>query len=66
VVYMFQVYQHRFWRADPAAAAAPSPLPLRALTATLALLILVAGLWPEPLLALSNSAVDGLLAGRTG
>jgi len=66
VVYMFQVYQHRFWRPDPAAAVAPSPLPLRALTVTLALLILATGLWPEPLLALSNSAVDTLLAGRPG
>ena len=66
VVYMFQVYQHRFWRPDPDAAVAPSPLPLRALTVTLALLILATGLWPEPLLALSNSAVDTLLAGRPG
>jgi multicomponent Na+:H+ antiporter subunit D len=51
---------------DPDAAVAPSPLPLRALTVTLALLILATGLWPEPLLALSNSAVDTLLAGRPG
>jgi multicomponent Na+:H+ antiporter subunit D len=63
---MFQVYQHRFWRADPAGAAALSSLPLRAVTATLALFVLVTGLWPEPLLALSDSAVDALLAGRTG
>jgi hypothetical protein len=31
----------------------------------LALLVLAAGLWPEPLLLLSGQAVDALLAGGT-
>jgi multicomponent Na+:H+ antiporter subunit D len=65
LVYMFQVYQHRFWRAD-APAGRSSPLPLRMLTAALALLVLLAGLWPEPLLALSGLAADALLAGGPG
>jgi multicomponent Na+:H+ antiporter subunit D len=68
LVYMFQVYQHRFWRPDPHAdaVAVSSPLPLRAVTAAVAVLVLAAGLWPEPLLALSGHAVDALLTGRTG
>jgi multicomponent Na+:H+ antiporter subunit D len=66
LVYMFQVYQHRFWRPDRSAAAVPSPLPLRMPAAVLAVLVLVTGLWPEPLLSLSGSAVDALLTGGTG
>lgn len=61
LVYMFQVYQHHFWRADSPAPGAVSPLRLRAVTAALALLVLATGLWPELLLALSGSAVDSLL-----
>ncbi len=61
LVYLFQVYQRRFWRRDPSATGAASPLPQRLLTAALALLVLVAGLWPEPLLLLSGHAVDALL-----
>ncbi|MDQ3765430.1 MAG: oxidoreductase [Actinomycetota bacterium] len=66
LVYLFQVYQHRFWRADPSTVGAVSPLSLRALTAALALLVLATGLWPEPLLALSGSAVEALLTRRFG
>jgi multicomponent Na+:H+ antiporter subunit D len=68
LVYLFQVYQHRFWRPEPHAVVVPaaSPLRLRAVTAVLAVLVLAAGLWPEPLLALSDSAVDALLSRRTG
>lgn len=65
LVYMFQVYQRRFWRPDPRATGAASPLPQRLFTAALALLVLAAGLWPEPLLLLSGQAVDALLAGGT-
>ena len=60
---MFQVYQRRFWREDPSAQGTASPLPLRLLTATVALLVLAAGLWPEPLLAVSDRAAEALLAG---
>ncbi len=66
LVYMFQVYQRRFWRTEPSAGDVVSPLPQRLLTAVLALLVLTAGLWPEPLLALSGHAADILLAGAPG
>lgn len=65
LVYMFQVYQRRFWREGATLAGAVSPLPQRLLVAVLALLVLGAGLWPEPLLALSGQAVDALLAGAS-
>ena len=63
LIYMFQIYQRRFWRPDAAAAQPASPLAVRALTAALAALVLAAGLWPEPLLAMSGRAADGLLDG---
>lgn len=66
LVYMFQVYQHRFWRPDRSAAAVPSPLSLRTPAAVLAVLVLVTGLWPEPLMSLSGSAVEALLTRGTG
>ncbi|MEU7478369.1 proton-conducting transporter membrane subunit [Lentzea sp. NPDC042327] len=66
LVYLFQVYQRRFWREGPPPAGARSPLPQRLITAVLALLVLATGLWPEPLLALSGQAVDALLAGAPG
>ena len=45
------------------AEARPARLPLRLLTAAVALLVLAAGLWPEPLLAVSDRAAEALLAG---
>ncbi|GAB1516135.1 Na+/H+ antiporter subunit D [Actinophytocola sp. KF-1] len=66
LVYMFQVYQRRFWRTEPPSADVVSSLPQRLLTAVLAVLVLVTGLWPEPLLALSSHAADILLAGAPG
>ena len=36
---------------------------LRLLTVAVALLVLAAGLWPEPLLAVSGSAVEALITG---
>ncbi|MBP2335589.1 multicomponent Na+:H+ antiporter subunit D [Saccharothrix coeruleofusca] len=65
LVYLFQVYQRRFWRADPQAVGAASPLAQRLLTAALALLVLALGVWPEPLLAFSGHAVEALLAGNS-
>ncbi|WP_214366267.1 complex I subunit 5 family protein [Pseudonocardia sp. H11422] len=65
LVYMFQMYQRAFWRA-PAPAGPASPLPLRLLTTAVALLVLVAGVWPEPLLAASGRAAEGLLPGAAG
>ena len=62
-VYMFQVYQHDFWRGGREGP--PSPVGLRLLTGVLALLVLGVGLWPEPLLALSRDAALAL-EGRSG
>jgi multicomponent Na+:H+ antiporter subunit D len=61
LVYMFQMYQGRFWRQDPTASVVVSPLPLRVLAAGMAVLVLAVGLWPEPLLAVSARAADALL-----
>ncbi|HEY4631606.1 MAG TPA: proton-conducting transporter membrane subunit [Blastococcus sp.] len=64
LVYMFQTYQREFWRTDHPVSGV-SALPLRALVAALALLVLAAGLWAEPLLVLSERAADAL-SGRSG
>ena len=66
LVYMFQIYQVRFWRDDPAPRGPASPLPLRVLTAAVALLVVATGLWPEPLLAVSGRAAEALLTGAAG
>jgi len=60
-VYMFQMYQREFWRTPPADH--PSRWPLQLLPAMLAVLVLAAGLWPEPLLALSRDAAALLSRG---
>ncbi|CAM2835986.1 oxidoreductase [Mycobacterium intermedium] len=63
LVYMFQVYQRRFWRpADPSAAVVEvSALPARALVLGFAVLVLAAGLAAEPLLSLCQDGADVLL-----
>ncbi|EHR62868.1 complex I subunit 5 family protein [Saccharomonospora cyanea] len=69
LVYLFQVYQHVFWhRSGPVGESAigeawheASPLPLRTLMLVLAFVVLGAGLWPEPLLALSGRAAEALI-----
>lgn len=62
-VYMFQIYQHDFWRgARPEGA---SRIALRAPGIVLGLLLLALGLWPEPLLAVSREAAEVLAGGRT-
>ena len=66
LVYMFQVYQRRFWRADPSAQGPASSLALRLLAAAVALVVLATGLWPEPLLAVSGRAAEALLVGGPG
>jgi multicomponent Na+:H+ antiporter subunit D len=62
-VYMFQIYQHAFWRPE-AAVGDVSPPVLRGLTLGLAAVVVAIGIWPEPLLALSGGAAD-LLAGAS-
>ncbi len=57
-VYAFQLYQYDFWRGERSGL--PNPWPQQAVAAGLALLILAAGVWPEPLLALSQDAAEVL------
>jgi multicomponent Na+:H+ antiporter subunit D len=62
-VYVFQVYQYDFWRGERDA-------PRRSrhkhvVAGLLALVVIAAGVWPEPLLALSRDAA-GALPGGTG
>jgi multicomponent Na+:H+ antiporter subunit D len=54
-VYMFQVYQRRFWVPEEATEA-PSRVARRLLVLGLAGLVVALGVWPEPLLALSQYA----------
>jgi multicomponent Na+:H+ antiporter subunit D len=62
-VYAFQLYQYDFWRGERRGL--PSPRSQQLVVAALALLVLAAGVWPEPLLALSQDAADVLTkAGR--
>jgi multicomponent Na+:H+ antiporter subunit D len=61
LVYVFQVYQYDFWRGERT-----GPRSIRgqqAVVAVLAVLVLAAGVWPEPLLALSGDAARSLLGG---
>lgn len=62
-VYLFQIYQHVYWR--PADPAPPASAPVaRGLVVALAVLVVAVGLWPEPLLALSRQAADVLAVAR--
>jgi multicomponent Na+:H+ antiporter subunit D len=60
-VYAFQVYQYDFWRGERAGPT--RGWPQQVVVAALALLVLGAGLWPEPLLALSRDAAQALPGG---
>jgi multicomponent Na+:H+ antiporter subunit D len=57
-VYAFQIYQFDFWRGERTGAR--SAWPQQALLGVVALVVLAAGLWPEPLLALSHDAAAAL------
>jgi multicomponent Na+:H+ antiporter subunit D len=58
-VYLFQIYQHIYWR--PPQDHHHASRGARMVVAALAVLVLAVGLWPEPLLALSDQAGDALL-----
>jgi multicomponent Na+:H+ antiporter subunit D len=60
-VYVFQVYQYDFWRKEPAGPR--SAWPQQAVIGVLAAIVLAAGLWPEPLLTLSDDAAQVLAGG---
>jgi multicomponent Na+:H+ antiporter subunit D len=62
-VYMFQIYQRRFWSVADGPAGRPSPPARRVLVLGLAGLVLALGVWPEPLLAMSERAAQVLPGG---
>ena len=57
-VYMFQIYQHDFWRGEPTRK--PSPALMRAVPVALTALVVALGVWPEPLLAVGREAAQVL------
>lgn len=65
-LYAFQVYQRVFLAPQPESGPKEksSPLAARLLVLALAALVLAAGIWPEPLLALSDAAAAVLTDGR--
>ncbi|MEM8530217.1 MAG: proton-conducting transporter membrane subunit [Chloroflexota bacterium] len=63
-VYMFQIYQRDFWERNRAEQA--SPFLARMHVLFLAALILVVGIWPEPMLAVSEQAASVLTGDSVG
>jgi multicomponent Na+:H+ antiporter subunit D len=64
-LYAFQAYQRRFMRPEQGVHLKPSPRPARLLVVGLAALVVILGLWPEPLVYLSEAAA-ALLTGGPG
>ncbi len=67
-VYSFQVYQRIYMNPSGAAevgdpSGKPSPAAMRLLVTFAAALLLLAGLWPEPLLALGQAAAEAVRGG---
>jgi multicomponent Na+:H+ antiporter subunit D len=62
-LYSFQVYQRRFMK--PGSEGKPSPRAARFLVGALAALLVLLGIWPEPLVYLSEAAAT-VLAGSSG
>lgn len=62
-IYMFQLYQRRFWVALEGTPGTPSLASRRVLVVVLAVLVLVLGVWPEPLLSVSERAAAVLPGG---
>ncbi len=60
-VYLFQIYQHDRWEEDRPRV----PAAHRVVVVGVALLVLATGLWPEPLLAVSEAAGRELAGGAT-
>jgi multicomponent Na+:H+ antiporter subunit D len=62
-LYSFQVYQRRFMKPEPKAHSKPSPQRARLLVVALAGFVVLLGLWPEPLVYLSEEAAAALTRG---
>jgi multicomponent Na+:H+ antiporter subunit D len=62
LVYMFQSYGRTYWHASTAIADRPEAV-RTGIVLVLALLMLISGVWPEPLLALSELAAATLIPG---
>ncbi len=62
-VYMFQIYQHDFWRGERKRG--PTAPHARAAALVLAVVVVAVGLWPEPLLAAGREAAAAL-SGASG
>jgi multicomponent Na+:H+ antiporter subunit D len=63
-LYSFQVYQRRFLKPNPEDGGKPSPPAARLLVGSLAALVLALGVWPEPLVFVSEAAATVLVEGR--
>lgn len=59
LIYMFQIYQRRFWGADGTDGPVSAVL-ARVLVSAFAVVVLAVGLWAEPLLVLSQDAANVL------
>jgi multicomponent Na+:H+ antiporter subunit D len=64
-LYSFQVYQRRFMKPTQGDPGKASPLAARVLVVALAALVVLLGLWPEPLVYLSEEAA-AVLSGGSG
>src|SRR5215210_4203104 len=62
-LYSFQVYQRAYLKPERSERGKPSPTPAPVLAITLAALVILAGLWPEPLLVLGEGAAAVLTGG---
>jgi multicomponent Na+:H+ antiporter subunit D len=65
-LYSFQVYQRAFLAPSKKRQGKPSPRSVRWWTILLTAVVLVAGLWPEPLLVLGEGAADALMRDAAG
>jgi multicomponent Na+:H+ antiporter subunit D len=62
-VYMLQAYQHEFWAGRRDSGDEASPRIARAVLVAAAALVLALGVWPEPLVAVSEEAAAALPGG---
>jgi multicomponent Na+:H+ antiporter subunit D len=56
-IYMFQVYRKRYWITDDGE---PGPAGTFAIIVLMAIIVVGIGVWPQPLIELSNRAADVL------